>query len=71
MLDPEPSYTINEFCRLERICRQTYYNLKRAGIGPDEILVGTHPRITAEARRRWHQKRERAAAERHLQSRTR
>jgi hypothetical protein len=64
MLDAEPSLTINEFCQLERICRATYYNLHRAGLGPDEILVGTHRRITAEARRRWHEKRERAARRR-------
>ena len=59
MLDAEQSFTINEFC--ERICRATYYNLRRAGLGPDEILVGSHRRITAAARRRWHQGRERAA----------
>ena len=52
MPDAEPSLTINEFCQLERICRATYYNLRRAGVGPDEILVGSHPRITAAARRR-------------------
>ena len=61
MLDAEQSFTINEFCQLERICRATYYNLRRAGLGPDEILVGSHRRITAAARRRWHQGRERAA----------
>jgi hypothetical protein len=61
MPDAEPSFTINEFCQLERICRATYYNLQHSGLGPDEILVGTHRRITADARRRWHRKRERAA----------
>jgi hypothetical protein len=40
------------------------YNLQRAGLGPDEILVGSHRRITAENRRRWHKTRERAAKQR-------
>ena len=62
MTDADASLTINEFCKLERICRATYYNLHRAGLGPDEILVGSRRRITAEARRLWHQKRERSAA---------
>jgi hypothetical protein len=61
MPDAESSHTIDEFCKLERICRSTYYNLQRTGLGPDEILIGSHRRITARARRRWHEKRERAA----------
>jgi len=64
MPDADQSLTINEFCAAEKICRATFYNLQRAGLGPDTILVGSHQRITAEARRRWHQQRERAAAER-------
>ena len=67
MLDAEQSFTIDEFCKLERICRATYYNLDKRGEGPDTILVGSRRRITSEARRRWHRKRERAAAERRRQ----
>jgi hypothetical protein len=66
MPDAEPSLTINEFCSLERISRSTYYNMQRAGLGPDEALIGAHRRITAEARRRWHQKRESAAKRRQV-----
>jgi hypothetical protein len=61
---PEKSFTVDEFCELEQICRSTYYGLQRAGLGPDEIFIGSRRRITAEARRRWHRKRERAARRR-------
>jgi hypothetical protein len=62
MSDAEESLTINEFCAAEKICRATFYNLLRKGRGPDTIRVGSHIRITAEARRRWHQKLGREAA---------
>jgi hypothetical protein len=65
MPDPEQSFTINEFCAAEKICRATFYSLQRQGLGPDTILVGSRQRITAEARKRWHQERERTAVERH------
>ena len=70
MPDSEQSLTINEFCAAEEICRATFYNLQRAGLGPDTILVGSRQRISAEARRRWHQERERAAAERYCGDRS-
>jgi hypothetical protein len=59
MLDADESLTINEFCAAEKICRATFYNLQREGLGPDTIMVGSRQRITAEARRLWHRKRRR------------
>jgi hypothetical protein len=31
MSDVEPSLTIDEFCKLERICRATFYSHQRQG----------------------------------------
>jgi hypothetical protein len=60
----ETSYTIIEFCEAERISRSLLYRAWREGWGPRFHLVGTHKRISPEARREWRQERE-AAALRH------
>jgi hypothetical protein len=52
----DQSYTINEFCKAERICRTTLYKLWAEGKGPRFFLVGTHRRIFAEARAAWHRR---------------
>jgi hypothetical protein len=54
----EPSYTLGEFCEIERMSRSTYHKIKRAGRGPSETRVPgmTLIRITAAARREWHAK---------------
>ena len=57
----ETSYTINEFCRAERISRSLLYRAWREGWGPRFHLVGSHKRISPEARREWRQEREVAA----------
>ena len=57
-----PSYTIGEFCIAERISRPMYYKLKHAGKGPREMQVGTHKRISPEARVEWQREREAEAA---------
>lgn len=57
----ETSYTIIEFCEAERISRSLLYRAWREGWGPRFHLVGTHKRISPEARREWRQEREAAA----------
>jgi hypothetical protein len=57
-MDEDHSDTVNEFCRRERICRSTFYNLKKAGKGPRVMLVGDKLRISPEARADWRRDRE-------------
>jgi hypothetical protein len=56
---PEPSYTISEFCKLERFSEPSYFKMKRRGDGPEELTIPSLPgivRITAKARREWHER---------------
>jgi hypothetical protein len=57
----EASYTIKEFCDLERISRSLLYKAWRGGWGPRYFLAGTHRRISHEARIEWRREREAAA----------
>ena len=52
------SQTIKEFCRDEKISRCTFHKMQRLGLGPVELRIpGTNVvRITAMARREWHQR---------------
>jgi hypothetical protein len=55
----EPSLTIRELCRLERISKASLYKMWQAGTGPEYYTVGKGDRrISAAARRRWHERRE-------------
>jgi hypothetical protein len=54
----DASLTIPQFCDLENISIAFYYKLKHQGLGPVEMRLGRSPRITAAARRRWQQQRE-------------
>jgi hypothetical protein len=49
----EPSKTITEFCRAEKISRAKYYGLKKAGKAPAEMRVDGIIRITPEAHADW------------------
>jgi hypothetical protein len=51
----QPSFTIAEWCADKRISRSSYYNLKRAGLGPAELRVGVKIIITPEADAAWRQ----------------
>jgi hypothetical protein len=51
-------YTINDFCRVERISRSLLYQLWQHGKGPRYFLAGSHRRITEQARQDWHRDRE-------------
>ena len=61
--EPEPSYTIGEFCRAERISLPTFYKLKRLGLGPREMRNGALIRISHQARVDWQRARENPAGE--------
>ena len=56
------SLTIDEFCTAERICRATFYNLRRLSKGPREMRVASRIRISPEARAEWRRDREADAA---------
>jgi hypothetical protein len=50
----EPSaITVNEFCYKHRICRATFYNLRRTGRGPAVIKIGARTLVSMEAAAAW------------------
>jgi hypothetical protein len=55
------SYTVNDFCRAERIARSQLYDMWSHGIGPDYYLNGFSRRITEDSRQKWQRKRIAAA----------
>jgi hypothetical protein len=57
---PPVTFTINEFCVAHKISAAFYYALKRAGLGPREMVLGRRRIISGEAAADW--RRERAAA---------
>ena len=54
--DVGPSFTITEFCKLEKISLASFFKLKRLGLGPDVLIVpGTNiHRVTPASRKAWH-----------------
>ena len=54
--------SIAEFCAAHGISRASYYNIKRAGLGPREIRVGRSVRISTGAAAEWREKLEAASA---------
>jgi hypothetical protein len=59
----DPSLTIGEFCRAEKLSRSKLYLLWAEGKGPRWFNIGSHKRISHEARTEWRQRLE-AEAER-------
>jgi hypothetical protein len=56
---PQPlAYSIKEFCREHGISPPSYYALKRQGLGPAEMRMGTIIRISWEAAAAWRKARE-------------
>jgi hypothetical protein len=50
----EPAaYTIPDFCKAHHISLPTYYKIKAAGLGPDEMRHGSIVRISREAAAAW------------------
>jgi hypothetical protein len=43
------SYTVDEWCRRRRVCRATFYNLRKKGRGPKVMKIGTRTLISREA----------------------
>jgi hypothetical protein len=49
----EPSYTVDEFCKAERISRVALYGMWKRGEGPRHYFNGRCRRITHAARMEW------------------
>ncbi len=45
--------TIDEFCIEHRICRATFYNLKKQGSAPAIMRVGSRVLVSKEAAAAW------------------
>jgi hypothetical protein len=58
----DPSYTVNQFCHLERISRSKLYDDWAANRGPRFYYNGKQRRISHEARVDWRRQREAEAA---------
>lgn len=58
IIDDQPSYTIKEFCALERISTVTYCKLRAQGRGPREMRLNAAIRITHQARLDWQRQNE-------------
>ena len=56
------AFTVAEFCAAHRISRAQYYQLRKLGEGPDEMLAKGKVLISVEAAERWRREREGAAA---------
>jgi len=57
------AYSIGEFCDQHGICRATFYNLRKQGIGPRIMKVGGRILISEEAAAGWRQNMESAAGD--------
>jgi len=54
----EPTYSVNEFCAAEQICRDNLYALWRQGKGPRYYFNGARRRISHQARLDYQRERE-------------
>ena len=46
-------YVIDEWCEKHRICRATFYNLKKRGKAPRTHMVGNRQRISPASDAEW------------------
>jgi len=51
--------SVKEFCAAHGICRASFYNLLKAGIGPRLMKAGRRTLITVSASREWRERLER------------
>ena len=58
---PRAAFTVSEFCVAHRISVAKYYELKKEGWGPVEMVVGRRRVIAVESAERWRREREAAA----------
>lgn len=54
----DPSYTVAEFCALERVSRSMLYRAWKEGWGPRYFMIGVSRRISHRARIEWQDQRE-------------
>jgi hypothetical protein len=54
--------SIEQFCIEHSISKRFYYSLRAAGLGPDEIRIGSRVLISRESASRWRAKHEAASA---------
>ena len=59
----DPSYTVDELAKAERMSRSMVYKLWQQGQGPRFYYNGNRRRITEEARREWQREREAATSQ--------
>jgi hypothetical protein len=59
---PGGSFTLEEWCLYRRLCRSSFYNLKRRGMAPAVLRVGSRNTITREADEVWRKRMEAMAA---------
>jgi predicted DNA-binding transcriptional regulator AlpA len=50
--------SIDEFCARHGISRGSFYNLRKAGLGPREMKLGARVLISVEAAADWRRQRE-------------
>ncbi len=62
-MDAKAAQTIPEFCADNNLSRSYYYELRKKGLGPDEIALGRKRIISAEAGARWRKRMEAMTAE--------
>lgn len=58
-----PSYTLREWCKLEKVSRDTFYRLRRQGTAPVIMRVRSKILITHEAALAWRKARTAEALE--------
>ena len=56
------AFTVKEFCAAHRISVSYYYELKKLGRAPREIMLGTRRIISAEAAAEWRRRMEALAS---------
>jgi hypothetical protein len=54
------AFSVPKFCAIHGICFGTYWNLKKRGEQPREMLVGRRVLISVEAAKEWRKEREAA-----------
>ena len=59
---PPLAFSVAEFCEGHGISRDLFYELLKAGLGPDCMMVGKRRLITPQASERWQREREAASA---------
>ena len=61
--DDKAADTIPEFCCRHSISQSFYFKLKKLGLGPREMELGSAKRISREAGAEWRRAREQARTE--------